>query len=375
VLERIRRFGLKRQQTLSNCLRGSPRGHLERRRQAMGMALEPMARFGNVFARGLIQVSEDLRDLERGGRWAVAVPFQGAPMLAQFSDWSSELPDQGQIGVWGGVPVGDWQSSVDRDTYVESVESTRERIARGDVYQANICRVRSAPLPSEADVLALDMILQQGNPAPFSGALRLPSQGIHIASASPELFLSRSDDVISSGPIKGTAADASGLSEKDRAENIMIVDLVRNDLSQCAVTGSVHTVALLEVEQHPGLVQLVSKIDATLIEGTTWSDLFSATFPPGSVTGAPKISALEIIRELEPAPRSFYCGAFGWIDAENKTAQLAVAIRTFWFDRGELKFGTGAGITWNSDAHAEWEETELKARNLTNLAAKVSKTP
>ena len=109
----------------------------------------------------------------------------------------------------------------------------------------------------------------------------------------------------------------------------MIVDLVRNDLSQCAVTGSVHTVALLEVEQHPGLVQLVSKIEATLIGGTEWSDLFSATFPPGSVTGAPKISALEIIRELEPEPRSFYCGAFGWIDAENKTAQLAVAIRTF----------------------------------------------
>jgi para-aminobenzoate synthetase component I len=141
------------------------------------------------------------------------------------------------------------------------------------------------------------------------------------------------------------------------------------------VTGSVHTVALLEVEQHPGLVQLVSKIEATLIGGTAWSDLFSATFPPGSVTGAPKISALEIIGELEPEPRSFYCGAFGWIDVDNQTAQLAVAIRTFWFDGGELKFGTGAGITWNSDAHAEWEETELKARNLTNLAAKVSTTP
>ena len=336
------------------------------------MALEPMARFGNVYASGLLRVSEDLGDLDKGGRWAVALPFKGKPVLAQFANWSMTPPRDGMVGTWGGVPIDSWRSSVDREGYVRSVERTRERIAAGDVYQVNICRVRSAHLPDEADVMALDQLLQQGNPAPFGGAIRIHSEGVNIASASPELFLSRQGNIVMSGPIKGTAVDASQLLEKDRAENIMIVDLVRNDLSQCAVTGSVQAVSLLNVEQHPGLVQLVSKIEATLIDGITWRDLFSATFPPGSVTGAPKISALEIIEELEPAPRDFYCGAFGWIDSDKQEATLGVSIRTFWFENEMIKFGTGAGITWSSDAQAEWEETELKARKLTDLASKAS---
>lgn len=151
----------------------------------------------------------------------------------------------------------------------------------------------------------------------------------------------------------------------------MIVDLVRNDLSQVAQVGSVEVSGLLETEQHPGLVHLVSYVSARLASGTTWRDIADATFPPGSISGAPKSSALRIISELESAPRDVYCGAVGWVDADEGTACLGVAIRTFWIAGGLLHFGTGAGITWASDADAEWRETELKAAHLCSVASRV----
>ena len=150
----------------------------------------------------------------------------------------------------------------------------------------------------------------------------------------------------------------------------MIVDLVRNDLSRVAHTGSVRVPDLLRIEEHPGLVHLVSDVQCRLSEGTRWSDIVDATFPPGSVTGAPKSSALRIIDECEGAPRDVYCGAVGWIDADRQAAELAVAIRTFWIRDDVLRFGTGAGITWGSDPHGEWQETELKARNLCDIASR-----
>jgi para-aminobenzoate synthetase component 1 len=333
------------------------------------MAVQPMARFGDHYATELVQFSSDFRDLDTEGKWAVAIPFQGAPILAKFRNWSSAEPISSNIGSWSGLLEASWSSSMQAAEYVRAVEQTRERIALGDVYQVNICRVRSAPLPEGNDIMALDALLQVGNPAPFGGALRLPDHGIHIACASPELFLSRKGGFVSSGPIKGTAAEISGISEKDEAENIMIVDLVRNDLSRCAKTGSVKVRDLLEVQVHPGLVQLVSTVDAELPEGTLWAQILNATFPPGSVTGAPKSTALGLINELESASRSYYCGAFGWVDADKGEAQLAVAIRTFWIDGTELKFGTGAGITWNSHPEKEWEETELKTRRLAQVAS------
>ncbi len=126
---------------------------------------------------------------------------------------------------------------------------------------------------------------------------------------------------------------------------------------------------LLAVEEHPGLVHLVSTVRAELREGTTWPQLLAASFPPGSVTGAPKSSALRIIDEVERASRGPYCGAVGWVDADAGTAELAVAIRTFWLQDGEVRFGTGAGITWGSDAAREWDETELKAARLLQVAS------
>jgi para-aminobenzoate synthetase component 1 len=152
----------------------------------------------------------------------------------------------------------------------------------------------------------------------------------------------------------------------------MIVDLVRNDLGAVAETGSVEVPALCAVEAYPGLVHLVSTVRARLRRGAGWADLVAASFPPGSVTGAPKSSALDAIAALEPVPRGPYCGAVGWVDADRRVAELAVGIRTFWAGEGHLHFGTGAGITWGSDPAGEWDETELKARRLLAVAAEES---
>ena len=133
--------------------------------------------------------------------------------------------------------------------------------------------------------------------------------------------------------------------------------------------GSVEVPALCAVEQHPGLVHLVSTVTGRLRAGVTWADVVAATFPPGSVTGAPKLAALDHIARLETASRGVYCGAVGWVDAEARRGELNVAIRTFWAEDGRLHFGTGGGITWDSTPEGEWAETELKARRLLAVAS------
>jgi para-aminobenzoate synthetase component 1 len=263
--------------------------------------------------------------------------------------------------------------------YVDAVESIRQDIARGWVYQANLCRVLSTAIDRDLNVVALWKLLAEHNPAPYLSALQVPAalsglaSDVRIVSASPELFLSRKQQVLRSSPIKGTAKVASELLEKDQTENIMIVDLIRNDLGQVCESGSVKVVDLLRLEQHPGLVHLVSDVEGTLPSETKWSTIFSALLPPGSVSGAPKSSALEVIERLENCPRGIYCGGFGWVNADDQTAELAVGIRTFWQEdsvNGKfLNFGTGAGITWASDPEGEWHETELKTQRLLSVAA------
>jgi para-aminobenzoate synthetase component I len=331
------------------------------------------AHVGGRWATDLHEVSTDLGVLDTHGRWVVAVPYSGPPVCARFTTWSS-VPVQ--PGSWRGPATGAWTSSMDEVEYCRRVALVRDAIAQGDVYQANLCRVLSAPMPSSGaqDVAALSRLLDAGNPSPYGGYLQLPEHGVAIASASPELYLAvRAEGgarVVRSGPIKGTGRTAADLTDKDAAENVMIVDLVRNDLSRVSVPGSVRVPALLEVEEHPGLVHLVSYVEGRLVDVADWRALLESTFPPGSVTGAPKIAALGLIDDLETAAREFYCGAFGWVDADTGEAELAVAIRTFWLRDGVLRFGTGAGITWGSDAEAEWRETELKAGRLVELAAR-----
>jgi para-aminobenzoate synthetase component 1 len=249
------------------------------------------------------------------------------------------------------------------------VESVRDAIGRGDVYQVNLTRVLAAPRPPGADIAALGAALAEGNPAPFSAVVRLPGHGVHVASASPERFLERDGHRLWSSPIKGTATTPETFLAKDRAENVMIVDLVRNDLGRVCEWGSVSVPALCAVEQHPGLAHLVSTVEGRLRPSTGWAEAIEATFPPGSVTGAPKLAALAHIALLEPVDRDVYCGAVGWVDADRQRGALNVAIRTFWFADDEIRFGTGGGITWDSDPAGEWAETELKARRLLRVAA------
>ena len=324
-----------------------------------------IAWFGGRLATGLLDVTSDLSALDGSGFWAVVLGFEGEIVCARFGDVRNQgLPPS----PWPGVPRGSWTSSMSQDDYVAGAARIREGIAAGDYYQVNLCRVLSAPLPVGADLLGLAGLLAVGNPAPYAGVVRVPSHDLMLATASPELFLGRDGSVVESRPIKGTATTSDGLTDKDRAENVMIVDLVRNDLGVVALPGSVHVPALCAVEEHPGLVHLVSTVRATLRPDAGWPELVAATFPPGSVTGAPKSSALRALGELEPVPRGPYCGAVGWVDADRRTAQLAVGIRTFWTRDGRLHLGTGAAVTWGSDPAGEWDETELKARRLLSVA-------
>lgn len=342
-----------------------------------------MARFGGLVASGLQDVTHDPSALDSSGFWAVCADFEGRTVCARFSSVRREEVPAPVPGAWRGPAAGEWTTSLDRDAYMAGVRRIREYIAAGEVYQANLCRVLSAPLPEaepgRADVDALTALLARGNPAPYAGTIRLPGHGVEVATASPELFLRRDGRTVESGPIKGTGRTEADLLEKDHAENVMIVDLVRNDLGRVCATGSVTVPDLCVVEKHPGLVHLVSTVRGEPAEGVGWPELLAAAFPPGSVTGAPKSSALRIIEELERAPRGPYCGAVGWVDADRGTASLAVGIRTFWIDRtgpsSLLRFGTGAGITWGSDPEREWDETELKASRLLAVASGTFEQP
>jgi para-aminobenzoate synthetase component 1 len=322
------------------------------------------AHAGGVLATDLTDVTSDLTALDSAGFWAVVVTYEGKVTCARFGTVrAAPLP----YAPWKGPPLDAWSTSLDQSAYVSGVETIRSAIAEGTVYQANLCRVLAAPLPG-ADLLGLGNALVRGNPAPYGSVMRLP--GVQIASASPELYLSREGDVVESKPIKGTGRTPSDLLPKDRAENIMIVDLVRNDLGRIAEVGSVAVPALCALEEYPGLVHLVSTVRARLRRGVGWPELIAATFPPGSVTGAPKSSALTLLDELEPEPRGPYCGAIGWVDADSRRGALAVGIRTFWAEDDLLRFGTGAGITWHSDPWREWRETELKAARLLEVASR-----
>ena len=332
------------------------------------MRTSAIAHLGGLWAWDPIEVTSDLSVLEHGGRWAVVVPYDRSPVLVRFAQWSPNAPVD-QVGPWTGVDTKAWQSSLSEDAYIRGVRAIQARIAAGDVYQVNLCRVLTATIAQDDDLVALHLALLEGNPAPYSALVSIPEVDLHVASASPELFLRREGDTLLSGPIKGTAPTPNLLLNKDFAENVMIVDLVRNDLSRVARTGTVRVPDLLRIEEHPGLVHLVSDVECRLRPGTTWASIFDAAFPPGSITGAPKSSAVRIIEECETQQRDVYCGAIGWIDADRNEAALAVAIRTFWIRGTTLHFGTGAGITWGSDPYGEWQETELKAQRLCRVAA------
>lgn len=317
---------------------------------------------GGIHATNLVEITDDPSRLDDGSFWAVMITFEGEALFGKFVDVKEEdFPHH----EWR--PLKEiWTSSMTQSGYVKYVSSIRESIADGGVYQVNACRqlhqILSGPNQSLAGLFSE---LLKGNPAPHASYLRI--ENLEIASASPELFLTRHGSTILTSPIKGTmTSDQDSFGEKDKAENLMIVDLMRNDLGRICLPGSVEVTELFRNEKHPGITHLVSDVKGELSRDIGWSEILAATTPPGSVSGAPKSSAISIIEEHEGV-RGPYCGALGWIHGDR--AELSVAIRTFW-NTGDsiVRFGTGAGITWGSDPASEWEETQLKARHLISIA-------
>jgi para-aminobenzoate synthetase component 1 len=327
---------------------------------------EPFLWMGGLLATQIDLESSDPADLDRiqSGLWAVINNFEGGFRFVHFNK-VERVAAPPNLPTWEKL-AGNWESSLDQDGYQNGVTKIREAISRGDVYQVNLCRVISHPISADQSILGLANELATANPAPHAVVISLPD--LEIVSASPELFIKRYGDDLMSSPIKGTGKNEAEILEKDKAENIMIVDLVRHDLSQVCEMGSIHVPRLMEVEQHPGLVHLVSDVSGKLRPNISWGEIFAAISPAGSVSGAPKIAALEIIKELEPVDRGPYCGGIGWIMGDK--CELAVGIRTFWrdFKNNQIYFGTGAGITWGSDPLKEWDETVLKANRLIQIA-------
>jgi para-aminobenzoate synthetase component 1 len=265
---------------------------------------------------------------------------------------------------------------VPRPTYEAHVQRIRDYILAGDVFQGNLSQRFS--VPSTRDTLDLYRRLQVRSAAPFSACFE---GGDHdVLSISPELFLSLDGGNIETRPIKGTrprgaipesdtalAAELQA-SAKDRAENVMIVDLMRNDLSRVAEPGSVQVPSLCALESHPTVHHLVSTVTAQLAPGYDAFDLLAATLPAGSITGAPKVRAMQIIRELEAAPREVYCGAIGYIGWDG-SMKLSVAIRTLTRRDGVAHIHAGGGVVLDSEPAAEYDETLAKARALLEASA------
>lgn len=320
---------------------------------------------GGRLAYGLEEISHDPSCLDTPGFWAVFSTFEGEWTCARFAHVVEGLLPEA-ADAWH--PISEvWRSSLSESDYVSYVREIQSQIAQGWVYQVNACRQVSASM-SDQSLLPLMHEILRNNPAPFASFLRLSN--IEIASASPELFLKKEGSLVTSAPIKGTklpGTDEIPFGSKDTAENIMIVDLIRNDFGRICQTGSVSVPRLLETQPHPGLSHLVSYVEGSLRDEITWQEIANGLLPPGSVSGAPKSSAVSTITSLEGMQRGPYCGALGWV--ENQRALLSLAIRIFWCKNdGVLRFGTGAGITWSSDPDEEWEETELKARRLVAIA-------
>jgi len=267
-----------------------------------------------------------------------------------------------------GYEVGEWERSWDDAGYAAAIEQVSVAIARGEVYQANLVQHLSASFDGDPWALALALRhLHPLAPQPFCGA------GWAVVSASPELFLARRGDRLVTMPIKGTRpAGVDVVGEKDGAEHMMIVDLERNDLARVCEPGSVRWPELMAQHELAGVTHLVSTVEGRLRPDAGLAEVLEATFPGGSVTGAPKIAAVDLIAALEPVGRGAAMGAIGTVQPDGDF-ELALTIRTLAVAEGRVHLWVGGGIVWDSDAEAEIEESWVKARPL--LAAVGSLVP
>jgi para-aminobenzoate synthetase component I len=265
------------------------------------------------------------------------------------------------------------QTEISRATHEQNVSRCVEYILSGDIFQANITQTFSAPVSKSFDAFKLYQQLREKNPAPF--AALLDYEDVKIISSSPERLIRYNGVVAEARPIKGTrkrsddpAKDAAltqdlQTSRKDRAENVMIVDLLRNDLSIVAKPGTVKVPVLCGLESYANVHHLVSVVQGELRDDVSSVDLVKAVFPGGSITGAPKVRAMEVIAELEQAPRGVYCGAMGYFGF-NGTCDFNIGIRTVQVADGVMRVQGGGGITARSDAAAEYDESILKVQRI-----------
>lgn len=345
-------------------------GHAAEHVEARGASREPALVPDLVFARFDAEAVVDAHggvDLRGGGKGRALLELSAAraPALAAAS-----VPS---------VPSTSWRSSLGREEYEARVQTVLAMLRAGECYQVNL--TRRLTCDDALDALALHRALVRAHPSPHPTLLHLPElgDGTSVVSASPERYLRVRQGAVETRPIKGTAATVAVLrhSAKDHAENVMIVDLARNDLGRVCRPGTVRVPSLCTVESHPGLHHLVSTVQGRLRDGVGLGELVRATFPPASVTGAPKPRVLQAIEDLEPVRRGVYCGGLGWIDTsaddpERVAADLAVAIRTFTVlgrpGAGCTHFAVGGGVVADSDPGAEWAETRLKAARLLAVA-------
>ncbi len=348
-----------------------------------------------------------LADYEWGVRLQGAVPAdpqgQGAGALRVLMFRSLNRLDPAQTQAWLAAREGDLpgpvatlglQASVDEAGFTRAIDAIREAIGRGETYQVNYTYRLDGQLLGSP--LSLYRRLRARQPVAYGAYLVLPAGPVdaprHVLSLSPELFLRHQQGVLSAKPMKGTAprpdepaaqalaAQALREDTKNRAENLMIVDLLRNDLGRVAQTGSVRVPALFDIETYNTVLQMTSTVTARLRPEVGLPALLQASFPCGSITGAPKRRTLDLISALETTPRGLYCGALGWVDAPQPGADLtlgelclSVPIRTLTLgprsDDGAraLRLGVGAGIVWDSQAELEWAECALKTRFFTDI--------
>ena len=261
-----------------------------------------------------------------------------------------------------------------KESYLELINKAKEHIKTGDVFQ--LCLTNQIQIEHAADALKTFITLRESNPAPYGGYLKFG--GVEIVSSSPEQFLKvSSSGKVSSKPIKGTRprsqdkledakiANELANNEKERAENLMIVDLMRNDLGRVCEANSVNVEKLFEIESYATVHQLVSTVTGKLKLGESATSALAACFPGGSMTGAPKIKAVEILQSLESGPRDIYSGAFGYLGFDG-SADFGMTIRTLVFEGTSATLGVGGGITIDSDPESEFEESMLKSKALLN---------
>jgi para-aminobenzoate synthetase component 1 len=252
--------------------------------------------------------------------------------------------------------IGEWQRTWTDEEYADAVENVRAAIARGDVYQVNLVQHLSAPFAGSPQALAAAL-------GPLHSAT-LEGDGWAIVSASPELFLARRGDRLWTMPIKGTRPLGEDVDDaKDAAEHVMIVDLERNDLSRVCDAGTVAWPELMVQRELAGVTHLVSTVEGRLRDGVGLAEILQATFPGGSITGAPKLAAIDHIARFEPVGRGASMGALGTVHA-NGDFELALTIRTFAIADGRIHLWVGGGVVWGSDPEAEIEESWVKARPL-----------